>query len=207
MPTIKLWYSPGACSLASHILLRETGLDFEAIEINVKAGAPEHLRSINPKKRVPVLSIDDEIITETPAIMTAISQLVPDKHLMGGSSLEIVRVYEWLNYLSGTLHGQYFGGLFRPHRFSDDDSALPALKAKARQNVETAFSLIEGKLTGVHAVGKAFTAVDAFLYICHRWGASVGLDVKHKYPEYTRLAQEVARRESVQAALRIEGIE
>ena len=207
MPAIKLWYSPGACSLASHILLIETGVDFEAVKLDVHAGIPEEFRRINPKMRIPVLSIDDQIITETPAIMTAISQVSPDKYLMGKTNLEIVRGYEWLNWLSGTLHGQAFGGLFRAHRFSDDPSTFTSIKARSLKTVEECFDMIELDLSSAHAVGGSFTAVDAFLYVFYRWGASLGMDMKEKYPKFTNLVVNLAKRQSVQAALKAEGVE
>jgi glutathione S-transferase len=205
MPTIKFYYSPGACSIASHILLREIGASFEGIEISVKAGAPEELRGINPKMRVPVLSIDDQIITETPAIMTAISQLLPDKYLMGRSNLETVRVYEWLNWLSGTLHGQAFGGLFRPYRYSDDPNAHPSIKAKSRKTVEECFDKIELDISGTYALGGGFTVVDPFLYVFYRWGASLGMEMK-RYPRWRNLIATLGARQSFQTVLKAEGV-
>ena len=207
MVAIKLWYSPGACSLASHILLKETGVDFETAMLDVYKGLPEEFRAINPKLRIPVLSIDRQVITESPAILTAISQLSPEKYLMGKTNLEIVRAYEWLNWLSGTLHGQAFGGLFRAHRFSDDPSAYESIRAKSLKTVRECFDMIEQDLSGVHAVGDSFTAVDAFLYVFYRWGASLGMDMKEQYPKFTNLVVKLAQRQSVQEALNMEGQE
>ena len=207
MAAIKLYYSSGACSLASHILLPETGMKFEAIKIDVKAGAPEELRDINPKMRVPVLSLNGQTITETPAIMTAISQLAPEKHLLGKTNFETVRVYEWLNWLSGTLHAQGFGGLFRPHRFSDDPTVYEAIKAKCLKTIEECFDMIETDLSSVHAVGDSFTAVDAFLYVFWRWGARSGTINMEKYPKFLKLVVNLAKRPSFQAVVDAEGLE
>ncbi|KAF2469511.1 thioredoxin-like protein, partial [Lindgomyces ingoldianus] len=93
----KLWISPGACSLGPHILFPEAGLDFETVRINAQKGFPAEYAHINPKKRVPILQLGDDIITEAPAIMTWIAQQVPEKHLLGKTSLDIVRMYEWFN--------------------------------------------------------------------------------------------------------------
>ena len=207
MAAIKLWYSPGACSLASHILLKETGVDFEAVMLDVDNGIPEEFPIINPKLRIPVLSIDRQVITESPAILTAISQLSPEKHLMGKTNLEIVREYEWLNWLSGTLHGQAFGGLVRTQRFSDDPSTHESIKAKSRKTIEECFDMIEQDLSSVHAVGDSLTAVDAFLYVFYRWGTYLGMGMKEKYPKFTNLVVELAKRQSVQEALNMEGVE
>jgi glutathione S-transferase len=202
-----LWISPGACSLAPHIVLRETEIDFETVVLNVKGGFPAEYRHMNPKARVPIFQLGNEIITEVPAIMTAISQFCPDKHLLGKTNLEIVRTYEWFNWLSGTLHAQAFGGVRRPHRFSDDPETYDAIKAKGRQTVEESFEFIEGRLTGHHAVGDSFTAVDAYLLVMYRWGTETGIDMRKNYPKFTNLVKHVLKRDSVKAALKEEGIE
>ena len=190
-----------------HILLNEAGVEFESVKLDVHAGYPKEFRHINPKMKVPVLSIDGQTITENPAIMTAISQLVPDKHLLGKTNLEIVRAYEWMNWLSGVLHGQGFGGLIRTARYSDDATTYASIKDKSRLTVEEGFTTIDQDLSSEHAVGSDFTAVDAYLYVFYRWGASMGIDMKGKYPKYTGLVVNLVKRPSVQAALKAEGIE
>jgi len=206
MTTVHLWFSPGACSLAPHILLKEIEIPFETTKLNVRAGFPEEFRHLNPKMRVPVLSLNGEIITENPAVMTAISQLCPGKHLMGETQLETIRVYEWMNWLSGTLHGQAFGGLWRAYSFSDDASSYDAIRAKSQKTIAECFDDIERKLSAGHAVGERFTAVDAFLFVFYRWGFELKFDMRGKYPKYTALAAEMVKRKSVQAALTAEGL-
>lgn len=207
MAPIKFWYSSGACSLAPHIVLHEAGVEFESVKLNVHAGYPEEFRQINPKMRVPVLSIDGQIITEIPAIMTAISQLVPEKHFLGKTNLEVVRTYEWMNWLSGVLHGQAFGGLIRYYRYSDDTTTYPSIKAKALLTVKECFATINQDLSSEYAVGSSFTVVDAYLYVFYRWGASLEIDMKEEYPKYTSLVVNLVKRQSAQAALKAEGIE
>ncbi|PMD64824.1 uncharacterized protein K444DRAFT_608502 [Hyaloscypha bicolor E] len=201
-----LWISPGACSLAPHILIREAEIDFETVVINAKAGFPQEYRHMNPKARVPIFQLGDETITEVPAIMTAISQMSPNKHLLGKTNLEIVRTYEWCNWLSGTVHAQAFGGVRRSHRFSDDPQTYNAIKAKGRKTIEESLEFIEEKLKGSHAVGDTFTAVDAFLLVIYRWGNDTGIDMKGKYPKYANLVVEGLKRDSVKAAIEVEGI-
>jgi glutathione S-transferase len=202
-----LWISPGACSLAPHIAIREAEIEFETVMINAKSGFPEELRHLNPKGRVPIFQLGDETITEVPAIITAISQLAPNKHVLGSSNLEIVRAYEWFNWLSGTLHAQAFGSVRRTYRFSDDPQTYDAIKAKGRKTIEESFGYIEEKLQGPHAVGNAFTAVDAFLLVMYRWGNEMGFDMKVKYPTYASLVTEALKRDSVKVAIKEEGIE
>jgi glutathione S-transferase len=209
MPDIKLWLSYGACSLAPHVLLHEIGMPFEAVATPVSKGAnlTDEFARLNPKKRVPVLSLDGEIITEVPAIATAISSLAPERHLMGRTALDQARAYEWMNWLSGTLHGQGFGGLWRPQRFADDPAIFDRLQAKAKSTIADCFATIEGKLSGAHSTGGAFTAVDPFLLVFYRWGNNIGLDMPATYPRYTALAHGLTRRASVAAALAAEGLD
>lgn len=206
MVTIKLWYSPGACSLAPHVMLHEIAAPFEAVETPVSTGAnlTEAFSRINPKQRVPVLALDGEVITELPAIATAISGLSPDRHLMGRTPLDQARVYEWMNWLSGTLHGQGFGCLWRPARFSNDEQAFDGIRTKGRQTISDCFALIEAKLRAPFAIGNAFTAVDPFLLVFYRWGAAIGLAMSTCYPRYSAFALALSERASVQSALAAE---
>lgn len=208
MPLVKLWYSPGACSLAPHMLLNEIGHDFEPIRVPIREGAhlTEDFIRLNPKKRLPVLALDGEVITELPAIALAISQLAPQLHLMGKTPLGQARVLEWLNWLSGTVHGQAYGGVWRPQRFADDEALYPAITTKGRQTVADCYAMIEAKLTGPYAVGDGPTAADAFLYVLYRWGVGIGLDMRGAYANFTRFAENLAQRPSLQRAIATEGL-
>jgi glutathione S-transferase len=156
--------------------------------------------------RIPVLGMDDEIITELPAIMTAISQLAPQFDMLGSNDMEIVRSYEWLNWLSGTLHGQAFGAFWRPQRFTDNPELHNSLKMHALVTIQDCFSDIEGKVTGTHSVGNSFTAVDAFLLVFWLWGKKIGIDMEKNYSRYSNLASAVLNRESTKAAMEAERV-
>lgn len=209
VPEIKLWYSPGACSLAPHVLLHEIRVPFDAVEISVAKGAnlTDEFARINPKKRVPVLCLDGEVITELPAIATAISDLAPQLHLMGRTTLDHARAYEWMNWLSGTLHAQGFGGLWRPQRFSDDPEAFESIKAKGKKTISECFDVIERRISGLYSTGDGFTAVDPFLLVFYRWGNGIGIDMPKTYPSYTIFAQRLVQQNSVAAALAAERID
>lgn len=209
MPQIKFYFSAGACSLAPHILLREAGVQFEAVAIERQGAGlqfPDYYRSINPKMRVPAITIDGDPITEVPAIATAIASLAPDKYLMGRTPMDTARVYEWMNYLSGTLHSRGFGALFRPQRLSDDPTSIEGIKAKGLECIKDCFDFIEERLVGVYAIGGALTAVDPFLFVFFRWGTLIGLEMKEKYPKYTALVSNLAQRDAVKATLMAENI-
>lgn len=207
---IKFFFSSGACSLCPHILLHEVGAAFEPIQIareGAQVNFPADFERINSKMRVPVIVIDDQVITELPAVVTIIAGMAPEQHLMGRTPMETARVYEWLNYLSGTLHTSGFGHFLRPQRWTTatDDVSVQAVKTRAWENILDCFQYIESRLEGVHAVGDSITPVDFFLYVCYRWGKKHGGDMK-TYPKYTELARSVEARETVQLALEKEGL-
>ncbi|KAH7081132.1 glutathione S-transferase [Paraphoma chrysanthemicola] len=207
-PKLHLYLSPGSCALASHIALQETGFEFRTTEIEAKSGFKAENSHLNPKGRVPILEMDGERITETPAILTTISALVPERELLGSTILEQARAQEWMAWLCATLHGQAFACLFRPMRFVGDESVYDAVKDRGRECVQECFQYIEEKLEGiVHAVGETFTLVDAYLYVFFRWGNSMKLGMEEKYPNYTRLVEEVVKRNSVKKAVEAEDID
>eukprot|EP01113_Clastostelium_recurvatum_P021086 TRINITY_DN2495_c0_g1_i1.p1 TRINITY_DN2495_c0_g1~~TRINITY_DN2495_c0_g1_i1.p1 ORF type:complete len:233 (+),score=43.61 TRINITY_DN2495_c0_g1_i1:34-699(+) len=209
MSKLRLWISPATCSLLPHILLRESGLEFDlfTVDITKTYGFPKEYEKINPKKRLPILELGDgEILTETVAISTWISLQVPDKHLFGSTPVEIARSYEWLNWLSGTLHERGYGAYFRPDNYVGDEKSFDSVKEKSRDWITQCYTLIEEKLKGLHAVGESFTVADVFLYVIYRWGYLLEWDMAKLYPKYTRLVEEVVRRESVLTAASIEGI-
>jgi glutathione S-transferase len=208
-PKLHLYMTPGSVALASHIALREAGLDFTTTNLKAQKGYPaEHLH-LNPKGRVPILELDGERITETPAILTTISALVPEKNLLGTTLLEQARAQEWMNWLCGTMHGQAFGCLFSPARFVGKEEAVyGAVKARGREWAKECYQYIEEKLEGkTFAVGDSFTFVDAYLFVFFRWGNFLRFGMKDSYPNYARLAVEVVKREAVKQTLEAEGIE
>lgn len=206
MPAVKLYYFPGACSLAPHILLHEAGISFDLKYEETKALSPE-LLELNPKARLPVLTMDNGVTTENIAVMTAISNAAPSKQLMGEyGTLDNVRVLEWLGWLSTSLHAAGFGIYYRPNRFTT--SSIPDVHNEIKQGAEVlikdCFQKIESKLGGGFAVGDTFTAVDAYLLVFYRWGMRFW-DMK-EYPKYTVLMGVVSQREATVKALKEEGL-
>ncbi|KAL2066837.1 hypothetical protein VTL71DRAFT_1261 [Oculimacula yallundae] len=211
MPELKFYYAPGSCSIITHILLHETSLPFEAIQVPRKdrhSGWPSEYARVNPKLQVPALSIDSFTITENIAVSTAISNLAPEKHLMGKNPNDNLRVLEWCSWLAVNLHTGGFGHVFRPYRWSDEEASHEGIKMKALERVEGIIGNVEERLTGgVYAVGGDFTAVDAFLFAFYRWGVEVKFEMKEKYPRYTALVDNLVKREGANAAIKAEGLE
>ncbi|KAL2800264.1 hypothetical protein BJX66DRAFT_291612 [Aspergillus keveii] len=202
-PPLKLFYSPGACSFVPHVALLEANLNTELILTHIGHMTPEFI-SINPKRRVPVLVINDtEIITEMSAVLTAISSLSPETNLLGRTTLETIRSYEWLNWLSTVVHGQALGSIWRPERYSNDPAIYPAIREKGLETIRECYKIINEKVaergTGF-AVGGAFTVVDAFLVLLHCWAGRLEIDMKAEYSDYTVYAKRLLGRESVRRA-------
>lgn len=208
---LTLYYCPGSCSLASHILLTHLTIPFTAVPVSVKAGFPQSLKTLNPKSRVPVLVLPDQtVITETAAVMTAIAQLAPNhRELLGTTPLDTVRVYEWCNYLSGTLHTRGYGGYFRPERYVGSDPGMQeVVRARAGDVITECYRYIEDTLQtrkGEWAVGgESMTIVDPFLYVFWRWGVGCGFIAQGRYPRYQALVARVAALEATKKVLEIE---
>ena len=206
-PNLHLYHTPGSCSLASHIALNSALLSFNATDLHATRGFPASQLHLNPKGRVPILEIDGELITETPAILATISSLAPEKNLLRKGAMDQARAYEWMAWLSGTMHGQAFGCLFRPARFIKDEAMHEALRESGRNQVKECFEYVEKQLEAKNwAVGDAFTVVDAYLLVFYRWGNMLKMEMRDKYPNYTRLVDAVIEREDVTRTIVSEGI-
>jgi glutathione S-transferase len=206
---LTLHYSPGACSMVPHVLLYETGVPFEKVLTSTSDGTTKSdaWKKINPKGRVPVLIVDGAVLTEVPAISSYISSLAPDMHLMGRNPMEQARVLEWFNWLSGTMHAQAIAGMFRPYRFTDDETAFPAISAKAKLTMTDGHKQIEAKLNNSEwACGNHFTAADPMLLFVLRMSNRLGFAMAENYPAYTAWAKRMEARPSVQAMLAAEAI-
>lgn len=201
-PSLTLYMAPGACSIIPQILLRHAGLSYEAVGVSIKT-LDEDFSTKNPKGQVPVLFWDNECITEVPAIAHVINHLAPDSRILGNSPLQFVRVCEWMNFLSGSVHAQAWGTFVRPFRFTDEQAAEPGVRRKALENLKAKAALIEAKLPASSwTVGENFTAVDAYLLAISQWlSGRAGFDLAADYPKWADLVQRVQKVEAVQDAL------
>lgn len=197
---MKLYFSPGACSLASHIVLHELGLkhDVEKVDIRkhlTKSG--EDFYAINPKGYVPALKLDDgHVLTEGPAILQYLADRKPDLALApANGTIERYRLQEWLGYLSSEIHKTF------SVYFSDSDDAE---KAKAGKRLEKKFDWLQKQLDGrTFLTGDSFTVADAYLFTLLGWTGHVGIDLG-KWPKLKAYHGRIAERPSVQAALDME---
>ncbi len=203
---LKLFYAPGACSMASHIALEEAGASYERVRVNLAGGEQrsEAYAKINPKGRVPVLATDQGIITETTAILAYIAQTHPKAKLAPlDDPFAFARVQEFNAYLSSTVHVSHAHRV-RGSRWSDDPAIIEGLKPKVAQNMTEAFQLIETKmLAGPYVLGEQFTVADGYLFTMARWLEGDGVDIKN-FPKVNDHQKRVADRPAVQKILAAE---
>lgn len=202
---LKLYYAPGACSLASHIALEETGGSYQTERVDFASGqqrTPEYLR-VNPKGRVPALVTDKGTLTESPVILGYIAQTFPDAKLApNGDSFAFGDVQAFNMFIATSVHIS-FAHIFRPTRYGEE-SAAEGMRAKALESLGEYFGMIERKLGDnpwVH--GAAFTISDPYLLVMSRWADRVGLDLSAT-PAVVAHRERVTGRPAVQRVLAAE---
>ncbi len=198
---MKLYFSPGACSLSPHIVLRELGLPFETVQVDLKTKRTSDgsdFWKINPKGYVPTLQLDDgSILTEGPAIVQYLADRKPDAGLApANGSFARYRLQEWLNFISTELHKQ-FSPLFNPA------TPEPVKQAQQERLAERFREIVAAMGGAPWLMGDAFTVADAYLYTVLTWAAYVGVDLA-PFPTLQAYMQRVEARPAVQAALTAE---
>ncbi|CAN5251855.1 glutathione transferase GstA [soil metagenome] len=200
---MKLYYSPGACSLSPHIALKEAGLPFDLVKVDLKAKKLEDgsdYNAINPKGQVPALGLDSgDLLTEGAVIVQMIADSAPQKNLAPAhGSSERYKLQEWLNFIASELH-KNFSPLFQP-ALSDDT------KAFFKDRLMGKFKYIDHALKGRdYVMGNNFTVPDAYLFTMLAWADRLGLDISG-LPNLVAYKARVAARPKVQEALTAEGL-
>ena len=200
---MKLFYKPGACSLASHITLRESGKDFTLIGVDLMHKRTENgddFLKVNPKGQVPTLLLDDNtLLTEGVAIMQYIADSVADRQLLAPvGTINRYRTLEWLNYIATELH-KGFTPLFRPDTPED-------YKPTARALLDKKLAYIDESLANAQWIsGSRFTIADAYLFTVLRWAFAVKLEMAG-YKNIAAYMERVAARPAVAAAMAAESL-
>ena len=201
---MKLYYIPGACPLASHIVACEGGLPLEIERVDSKNGykteTGEDYLKINPKGYVPALKLDNgEILTETLAVIQYLGDQAPDKGLTpAAGSFARYRLEEWLSFMNSEIQ-KSFGPLFK--------SAMPeASKEAARATLDQRFAYMNDHMAkNTFVMGDQYTIADPYLFTILGWPAYVGYDLT-RFPHLQAFAARIAERPAVQKALREEGL-
>jgi glutathione S-transferase len=200
---MKLYYSPGACSLSPHIALREAGLAFEPVLASTKSHKLQDgtdYYGINPLGYVPLLELDDGTrLREGPAIVQYIADQAPTKNLApANGTLPRYRLQEWLTFIGTEIH-KTFSPLFMP-AMPDEGKQIFRDKLAAR------FKWVDGALGGKnYLMGDQFTVADGYLYVVTRWTDPMKIDISG-FTNLTAHHQRVTARPAVQEALKVEGL-
>ena len=200
---MKLYYSPGACSLSPHIALLEAGLPYDLVKVDLKAEKLENgddYLKVNPKGQVPALALDSgELVTEGPVIVQMIADKAAAKNLAPArDSAERYKLQEWLNFITTELH-KNFGPMFSPV-LADD------AKAFFKDRVMAKFKYIDSQLPGRdYLMGKQFTVADGYLFTILTWADRMNFDLSGM-PNLVAYKARVAARPKVQEALTKEGL-
>ena len=206
---LTLYYSPGACSLAAHIVLEEAGAAFEAKRVTIVKGehqTPDYL-ALNPHARVPTLTDGDYVLTESPAILSYLGHRFADAGLLELDNLEhLGRTQELLNFFSSSVHIA-FAQVWRAARFADSESAQAEIVACGRTAVEKYFTELEALAQdGAWIVADRYSIADPYMLVFYRWGWRIGLDMG-RYPGWTRHKEKMLARPAVQRAVAREEID
>ena len=201
---MKLYYAPGACSLAPHIVLNEAGLAFELVQANLKthqlAADGSDYYPVAPKGQVPLLELDNgERLSEGPAITQYIADQVPAKNLApANGTMARYRLQEWLNFITSELH-KGIGGLFNP---AMPDEGKAVIKAKAASKLKWVDEQLEGRQ---YLMGDAFSIADAYLFTVTNWTQPTDIDIS-ALKNLGAFQARMAARPAVQAAMKAEGL-
>jgi glutathione S-transferase len=207
---MKLYFCPGSCSLASHAALEEAGLHYEAelVDLNANAQQSDDFRKINPFGRVPALQLDDgTILTENVAILTYISELVPNRQLLPRDGIARFRALEVMAMLSNTVHVA-FRPIFRSYRFANSASARTEVVDHAVRNLNKTLALLAQRLgKGPYVLGDLFSLCDIYLYVFILWTQRPELvDRLGHQPSLEAFAGRMAPRRSIRVAMGMEAM-
>jgi glutathione S-transferase len=205
---MKLYYAPGACSLACHIALERTGIAYDAQPVNLAKGeqrSPEYL-AVHPRGVVPALVLDSgEALTESVAILCWLDRHFPDAKLTPKDTMAYGRMMRLLVWLSGTVHGQHFASVFRSARFATDETAHGAIAAHGLEQLKGDVAEIEAVLADRNwADDHAYTLADLYLIVLFRWARGKGL--VDNAPRWTAYFEAATRDPIVRRILEKEGL-
>lgn len=198
-----LYYSPGACSLSPHIVLREASIDFKLEKVDLatkKMSNGKDFTKVSAKGQVPVLQLDNgELLTEGAVIAQYVADRNPQAGLLpAAGSMERYRVQEWLNYIAAELH-KSFSPLFNPASSEEG-------KRMAKSAIAARFGYVDKHLAGKqYLLGDHFTVADAYCFTIATWTKPVGIDTK-PWPNLQAYMMRVASRPKVLEAMRAEGL-
>ena len=198
---MKLYFSPGACSLSPHIVLLEAGLAFtsERVDLaNKLTASGADYRAINPKGQVPALALEGVVLTEGPAIVQYLADQAPDKQLAPpAGTLARYQLQAWLNFIGTEIHKSY-SPLFNP-------AVAEPVKAASHATLAARYAYLDTILGQRDYLNDAFSVADIYLFVVSSWAGKVGIDLT-PFAHVQAFLQRIGARPAVQQALRDEGL-
>lgn len=205
---MKLYYSPGACSLAVHIMLEELGEPYQTEKVLTGDGSTrtkKHL-AVNPKGQVPVLDLEGEVLTEVSAIMLHLTLALGGNIDLDASPNALVRAVEWMNWLSSGVHAGPVTQCWNTARLTDDPDHHLSIQEKGQARLRDVYNLIEGQIPKTGYVLGGFSAVDPCLLGYFRWGNRLGIDMRSDFPKWTDHCLQMLGKPAVQKVLQKEDL-
>ena len=198
---MKLYYSPGACSLAAHIVAREASLSIDLVKVDLathRTETGEDYFKINPRGYVPALEVDGELHTEVAALIQHLAEQAPQSTLLpAAGTMERFRVNQWLTFISSELHKT-----FSPWLWHAETAA--STKQAARDKLAVRFEELDALLaTRPYLTGEAFTVADAYAFTIINWSNFLKIDLA-PYPNLSTYMTRIAARPNVRSALMAE---
>ncbi len=205
---IIFYYYPRACSLAVHIVLEESGLNYERrlIDLPSKQNLAKPYLAVNPKGTVPALVLDGETLTETQAILTFLADKIGDGKLLPPvGDFRRYRAHEWMNFLSSSVH-TYIRSIFRSAAYAGESKgANDAVNAQGLKNLANAVDRVESLLADkTWSLSTGFSVVDAYLFVMYLWTTDARILSVPERPKWEAVAKSVWQRPAVQQVLSIE---
>lgn len=205
---MKLYYSPGACSLAPHIALAELGLPYDAVKVDLKNKTSDEgdFNAVNPRGYVPALKLDNgEVLTEAQVILRYLADQKPEAGMIPkAGTMERVRLEEVLNIISTELH-KGMSPLFGADRMVANAEGREQMKAAFKERVNSRYAFMNENLKSDYLMGSNFTVADCYFYTVTRWTQFLGIDMA-QFPNVQKYMGRVTARPKVQAALQKEGL-
>ena len=200
---LTLYYSPGACAMASHIALEEAQAEYELVRVDLKKGeqrTPEYLK-VNPAGVTPALMTDDGVLTENPAILWYVAATHPEAGLAPSEPFDLARMHAFDAFLGSSLHPSIARVIFPKDRLEGD------ARRKATDLALSRYDLVERHLLkGPWAMGEGYSVSDGYLSVFTRWLRQAGMLDKERFPKLNAHLNLVQSRPAVQKVLHMEGL-
>lgn len=202
------YYAPKTVSVACHIVLEETGTDYETrvLDYSITEQRSEEYLKVNPKGRVPALVTEQGILTETPAILAYLAQTYPEARLAPvDDPFQFARMQEFNAYLCATVHVAHAHKV-RGHRWVDQESSIKDMQAKVPQTMAECFELIESEMfAGPWVQGENYSVCDPYLFTIANWLEGDGVDI-NKFPNIADHNRRMREKTEVKAVLKLHGM-